>query len=138
MTVSIVQGVGWGVIPALYPPPGKFLQNSPVSLSVRCRFAVGSRMLSNGKGRLHLTAAVEGWLVPGKNPFGLYFYMEDVDVWATEFRDEILEKNGPENKPWGMYEFAMSDPDETLVRDAVAFRSQWTAISSYSAAFTFW
>src|SRR3984893_5383642 len=58
--------------------------------------------------------------------------MEDVDVWATEFRDEILGKNGPENKPWGMYEFAMSDPDETLVRDAVAFRSQWTAISSYS------
>jgi hypothetical protein len=95
-------------------------------------------MLSNGKGRLHLTAALEGWLVPGKNPFGLYFYMEDVDVWATEFRDEILGKNGPENKPWGMYEFAMSDPDETLVRDAVAFRPQCTAISSYSAAFTFW
>ena len=22
----------------------------------------------------------------------------------------------PEDKPWGMYEFAMSDPDETLVR----------------------
>jgi catechol 2,3-dioxygenase-like lactoylglutathione lyase family enzyme len=75
-----------------------------------------NRMLSNDKGRLHLTAAVEGWLVPGKNPFGLYFYMEDADVWATEFRDEILGKNGPENKPWGMYEFAMSDPDETLVR----------------------
>ncbi|MGA8177556.1 MAG: glyoxalase, partial [Pseudolabrys sp.] len=40
------------------------------------------RMLSNGKGRLHLTTAVEGWLVPGRNPFGLYFYMEDVDIWA--------------------------------------------------------
>jgi hypothetical protein len=22
----------------------------------------------------------------------------------------------PEDKPWGMYEFALSDPDETLVR----------------------
>ena len=41
--------------------------------------------------------------------------MEDVDVWAKEFRDEIL-GNGPEEKPWGTYEFALSDPDETLVR----------------------
>jgi hypothetical protein len=41
--------------------------------------------------------------------------MEDVDVWAKEFRDEIL-GNGPEEKPWGTYEFAISDPDETLVR----------------------
>ena len=31
------------------------------------------RMLSNGKGgHLHLTDAVGGWLVPGRNPFGLY------------------------------------------------------------------
>jgi catechol 2,3-dioxygenase-like lactoylglutathione lyase family enzyme len=74
------------------------------------------RMLSNGKGRLHLTAAVEGWLVPGRNPFGLYFYMEDVEAWAAVFRDEIVGKNGPEDRPWGMYEFALSDPDETLVR----------------------
>ena len=54
------------------------------------------RMLSNGKGRLHLTTA---WLVPGRNPFGLYFYMEDVDIWADKFRGEILGKNAPENKP---------------------------------------
>ena len=74
------------------------------------------RMLSNGKGRLHLTTAVEGWLFPGRNPFGLYFYMEDVDIWADKFRDEIVGKNAPENKPWGMYEFAVSDPDETMVR----------------------
>ncbi len=33
------------------------------------------RMLTNGKGGyLHLTDAVEGWLVPGRNPFGLYLY----------------------------------------------------------------
>ena len=73
------------------------------------------RVLSNGTGQLHLTTTVEGWLIPGRNPFGLYFYMEDVDTWAKEFRDEILGK-GPEEKPWGTYEFAMSDPDETLVR----------------------
>jgi catechol 2,3-dioxygenase-like lactoylglutathione lyase family enzyme len=75
------------------------------------------RMLSNGKGGyLHLTDAVEGWLVPGRNPFGLYLYLEDVDALAAEFRNEILGKSAPEDKPWGMYEFALSDPDQTLVR----------------------
>jgi predicted enzyme related to lactoylglutathione lyase len=69
------------------------------------------RMLSNGKGGyLHLTDAVEGWLVPGKNPFGLYLHLEDVDAMARKFQ------KSPKDQPWGMYEFAMSDPDETLVR----------------------
>jgi hypothetical protein len=36
--------------------------------------------------------------------------------WATEFRGEIIDKNAPEDKPWGTYEFAVADPDETLVR----------------------
>jgi hypothetical protein len=40
----------------------------------------------------------------------------DVDALEAEFQDEILNKSGPEDKPWGMYEFAVSDPDETLVR----------------------
>jgi catechol 2,3-dioxygenase-like lactoylglutathione lyase family enzyme len=69
------------------------------------------RMLSNSKGGyLHLTDAVEGWLVPGRNPFGLYLYLEDVDALAREFAKQ------PQDKPWGMHEFAMCDPDETLVR----------------------
>ena len=69
------------------------------------------RMLSNGKGGyLHLTDAVEGWLVPGKNPFGLYLYLEEVDAVARKFQ------KSPKDRPWGMYEFAMSDPDQTLVR----------------------
>ena len=71
----------------------------------------GYRMLSDGRGgELHLTAAVEGWLVPGRNPFGLYLYTEDVDDLAAAMGRR------PEDKPWGMYEFALSDPDETLVR----------------------
>jgi catechol 2,3-dioxygenase-like lactoylglutathione lyase family enzyme len=75
------------------------------------------RMLSDGQGGfLHLTDAVEGWLVPGRNPFGLYLYSEDVDRLAAGFAGELLGKADPENKPWGMYEFALSDPDETLVR----------------------
>ena len=73
------------------------------------------RMLSDGKGgEIHLTNAVEGWLVPGRNPFGLYLYTEDVDQLAAALGKLVLHK--PENKPWGMYEFALSDPDETLVR----------------------
>ena len=75
------------------------------------------RLLSNGNGGyLHLTDAVEGWLVPGRNPFGLYPYLEDVDALAAEFRHEIIGNTAPEDKPWGMYEFALSDPDQTLVR----------------------
>lgn len=74
------------------------------------------RMLSDGKGgALHLTDAVKGWLVPRRNPFGLYLYTEDVDALARRFAGEIA-GTGPEDKPWGMYEFALSDPDETLVR----------------------
>jgi Glyoxalase/Bleomycin resistance protein/Dioxygenase superfamily len=75
------------------------------------------RILSDGKGgHLHLTDAVQGWLVPGRNPFGLYLYTDDVDALAARFKGETLEKRGPEHKSWGMYEFSLSDPDETLVR----------------------
>jgi hypothetical protein len=49
------------------------------------------RILSNGKGGyLHLTDAVEGWLVPGRNPFGLYLYVEDVDALAAELKMKSL------------------------------------------------
>jgi catechol 2,3-dioxygenase-like lactoylglutathione lyase family enzyme len=69
------------------------------------------RMLSDGRGgELHLSAAVEGWLIPGRNPFGLYLYTEDVDQLAARMGCTA------DDKPWGMYEFAVSDPDETLVR----------------------
>jgi hypothetical protein len=75
------------------------------------------RMLSDGKGgKLHLTNAVEGWLIAGRNPFALYLHTEHVDALAAEFASELIEKDGPQDKPWGMYEFSLSDPDETLVR----------------------
>ncbi len=73
------------------------------------------RMLTDGLGgKIHLTSAVEGWLQPGRNPFGLYLYREDVDGAAAAFAGEVLGK--PEDKPWGMYEFALNGPDDTLVR----------------------
>jgi predicted lactoylglutathione lyase len=77
----------------------------------------GYRMLSDGQGgALHLNKAVEGWLTPGRNPFGLYLYTRAVDRLADAFKGEVIEKEGPSHKPWGMYEFALSDPDQTLVR----------------------
>lgn len=77
------------------------------------------RLLEDGKGwQLHLTnESPKGWLVPGRNPFGLYLYTERVDELADRMRNAILEREkAPTHKPWGMYEFALSDPDETLVR----------------------
>jgi catechol 2,3-dioxygenase-like lactoylglutathione lyase family enzyme len=44
----------------------------------------GYRILAEGKGgAIHLTGAVNGWLVPGRNPFGLYLTTEDVDRLAA-------------------------------------------------------
>jgi hypothetical protein len=34
---------------------------------------------------------------------------------AAAMAPDVLGK-GPEDKPWGMYEFGVSDPDQTLVR----------------------
>jgi catechol 2,3-dioxygenase-like lactoylglutathione lyase family enzyme len=76
------------------------------------------RMLSDGNGcDIHLITAVEGWVVPGRNPFGVYFYTDKVDELAQRVRDDVIEPNkAPEDKSWGMYEFALSDPDGVLVR----------------------
>jgi len=59
---------------------------------------------------LHLQKAVEGWLIPGRNPFGLYLYVENVDEIAAIVGAQAVDQ------PWGMYEAAFSDPDETLIR----------------------
>jgi len=75
------------------------------------------RILHDGNGgSLHLRKAEHGSLVPGRNPFALYYYSPDVDETAVAFRNEIIGSPDPEIKPWGMYEFAISDPDATLIR----------------------
>lgn len=74
-------------------------------------------ILSDGRGwDLHLRA-VTGW--PAKiedNPLGLYLYVDDVDGVADRVRELIIEAGTPCAKPWGCYEFAVSDPDGVLVR----------------------
>jgi hypothetical protein len=75
------------------------------------------RILSDGKGwLLHLSSESPKGLVPGQNPNGVYLYLEDVDGLAARVSDPILGAGAPQHKPWGMYEFALSDPDGTLVR----------------------
>ena len=77
------------------------------------------RLLGDGAGwQLHLNAETPPeWLVRGQNPFGLYFYTERVAQIAEAVGDAIIGPvKAPTHTPWGMYEFAVSDPDETLVR----------------------
>lgn len=75
------------------------------------------RMMADGVGgQIHLDPAVAGWLIPGRNPFGLYLCREDVDELAATFQGEILGTGDPSDKPWGMYEFALNGPDDVLVR----------------------
>lgn len=76
------------------------------------------RMLSDGRGgEVHLGKAVPGWVVAGRNPFGVYVSTPDVDALAAAFSDDILEPGRcAEHKPWGMYEFSLNGPDDLLVR----------------------
>lgn len=77
----------------------------------------GYRILADGHGGIvHLAKAAPGWLDPARNPLGLYLRRDDVDEAAAAFAGEIIEKEGPSDKPWGMYEFALNGPDNLLVR----------------------
>ena len=75
------------------------------------------RMMSDGQGaELHLNGAVSEWLVPTRNPFGLYLHRRDVDGLAEAFEGEIIGDGRAAERAWGMYEFALNGPDGVLVR----------------------
>jgi catechol 2,3-dioxygenase-like lactoylglutathione lyase family enzyme len=77
----------------------------------------GFRIMTDGGGwRIALRPAEPGWVIPDRNSHGLYLNCEDVDAVADRVRDIIVEKGAPHRKPWGMYEFAVGDPDGVLVR----------------------
>jgi catechol 2,3-dioxygenase-like lactoylglutathione lyase family enzyme len=77
----------------------------------------GFRILTDGKGwQIALRPAEPGWVIPDRNSHGIFLYCEDVDGVAESVRDIIIEKGAPHRKPWGMYEFAVGDPDGVLVR----------------------
>lgn len=75
------------------------------------------RILADGRGwHLHLNR-IDGWPPRAEdNPIGLYLYVDDVDAIAERVRELIIEPGTPHRKPWGTYEFAVSDPSGTLVR----------------------
>lgn len=60
------------------------------------------QLLSDGHGgELHLQVAPEGWMVPGRNPFGIYLYVARVDQLASMARDAIIgSSKAPEHKSW--------------------------------------
>lgn len=73
--------------------------------------AEGYRILHDrGGAAVHLTRAGPGRVDPDRNPFGVYLYSPDVDALAARFGAKA------EAKPWGLREFALSDPNGTLVR----------------------
>jgi catechol 2,3-dioxygenase-like lactoylglutathione lyase family enzyme len=75
------------------------------------------RILDDGRGwHLHLRTAEPDSVDPERNAGGLYLYADDVDRVADRVRELIIEPDTPAVKPWGMYEFAVSDPDGLLVR----------------------
>ena len=51
-------------------------------------------------------------VLPNKENWDDYF---DNAKMLRPVAPDVLGK-GPEDKPWGMYEFGVSDPDQTLVR----------------------
>ena len=77
----------------------------------------GFRILADERGwRIALRPAEHGWVIPERNSHGIYLYVEDVDAVADKVRDCIIEEGASHVKPWGMYEFAVGDPDGVLVR----------------------
>lgn len=71
----------------------------------------GYRILHDAKGAsIHLTRVDRGSVDPERNAHGIYFYAEDAEALAAALGCTI------ERKPWGLIEFAISDPNGTLVR----------------------
>jgi catechol 2,3-dioxygenase-like lactoylglutathione lyase family enzyme len=69
------------------------------------------RVLEDGEGgEVHLALVEPGWVIPGRNPFGVYLTSRRLPEIAKAF------DRTPHETDYGMLEIALSDPDETLVR----------------------
>lgn len=84
----------------------------------------GYRILHDQHGSsLHLTRTEPGWVIPERNAHGVYLYSPDVEFFAKEFGAVI------DVKPWGLTEFAISDPNGLQVR--IGWPSESLPSSSY-------
>lgn len=76
-------------------------------------------LLTMGAVELHLRQLGQGEVIPKEHsPAGVYLRVEGVDQVFTQLKQKgslafVFE---PTNQPWGMREFAVSDPDGTLLR----------------------
>jgi catechol 2,3-dioxygenase-like lactoylglutathione lyase family enzyme len=75
------------------------------------------RLMEDGRGwYLHLRLTPDWPSRVEDNPMGLYLYVDDVDAVAERVRELIIEPQGPHDRPWGTYEFSVSDPSGALIR----------------------
>ena len=73
--------------------------------------AQGYRILHDREGAsLHLARVQAGSVSAAENVYGVYLYSERVEELACVFGQAA------ELKPWGVREFAVIDPDGTLIR----------------------
>lgn len=71
----------------------------------------GYRILHDAAGAsVHLTRVAADAVDPASTAHGVYLYAEDVEARAAALGAAV------ERKPWGLVEFAVSDPSGTLVR----------------------
>lgn len=74
------------------------------------------------RGTLEVHFFLHKALVPRESAFGCYFRVHDVDTLFEAFaaiglpHDGIPRLTPPEDKPWGMREFALVDENGTLIR----------------------
>ena len=73
------------------------------------------RILAGSGVELHLSLADAPLPPPQQSVCGVYLRVEAVDALAAAFGAEEL-IHAPVAQAWGMYEFAVSDPDGALVR----------------------
>lgn len=48
-------------------------------------------LTDDGGAEIHSTKAAEDWLVPGKSPFGIYFYADNVEELASRLEGHLLQ-----------------------------------------------
>ena len=74
------------------------------------------------RGTLEIHFFAHAALIPRESAFGCYFRVHDVDALFEAFaavglpHDGIPRLTTPEDKPWGMREFALVDENGTLIR----------------------
>jgi predicted enzyme related to lactoylglutathione lyase len=68
----------------------------------------------DGQSVFDLDAAVG--MDPGANRAGCYLIVPDADAWHARMRSQGLAVTPMEDQPWGMREFALTDPSGNRVR----------------------